>query len=289
MICRLIFTLAVAMWAGPQPVPGADQQLHDLAIRALELETRALQWDTYWLNSPPPADYRPGDETEVEFFFPESRDAVGFCSPAFGWCSLLMAVDGELYNRGGWKFDESCGRECRIQRFQEEYLGAPRPLKTALSIGKADEPRFFDPNNLSLAREAAKTDKVSFDLSLTKSWVLLLLLEMLVSRSDGPPKNYAGLRKVVADYTQSDLGGRCGDTAQASIPRYVDEDRKIYVRYQFGGGCKNRVALFSYTFGDWSRLLDINDPNDARDAIKRIDEILMERITVTASARAIPD
>ena len=76
MICRLIFTLAVAMWAGPQPVPGADQQLHDLAIRALELETRALQWDTYWLNSPPPADYRPGDETEVEFFFPESRDAV---------------------------------------------------------------------------------------------------------------------------------------------------------------------------------------------------------------------
>ena len=50
MICRLIFTLAVAMWAGPQPVPGADQQLHDLAIGALELETRALQWDTYWLN-----------------------------------------------------------------------------------------------------------------------------------------------------------------------------------------------------------------------------------------------
>ena len=200
MICRLIFTLAVAMWAGPQPVPGADQPLHDLAIRALELETRALQWDTYWLNSRPPADYRPGDETEVEFFFPESRDAVGFCSPAFGWCSLLMAVDGELYNRGGWKFDEACGRECRIQRFQEEYLGAPRPLKTALSIGKADEPRFFDPNNLSLAREAAKTDKVSFDLSLTKSWVLLPLLETPASRSDGPPKNYAGLRKVVADY-----------------------------------------------------------------------------------------
>ena len=55
------------------------------------------------------------------------------------------------------------------------------------------------------------------------------------------------------------------------------------------GACKDRVALFSYTFGDWSRLLDINDPNDARDAIKRIDEILMERITVTAAARAIPD
>ena len=263
MIYRIIFSLLITVSAGAGPVPGADEQLRDLATRAMSQLTHEIRWEAFWFSRPPPSDYRAGDEIEIEFFFPESRDAVGFCSSVFGWCSLYMEWDdGELYDRGGERFDEKCERQCRVRLFQEMYVRAPRPQDISSSTLKGYEPKYFDPNNFSVPgrREVAEEKRPSFDLSLIVSWGLPPVSEPPTPQAGKLPGSYPQLRKVVENYIQSNLGGPCGDIARASIPYYVGADRRIYGRYQFESPCEDRVALFSYYSGYWGISYDINDP-----------------------------
>ncbi len=84
MIYGIIFSLLITVSVGVRPASGADEELLDLATRAMNQLTHEIRWQAFWFNRPPPPDYRAGDEIEIEFFLPESRDAVGFCSSVFG-------------------------------------------------------------------------------------------------------------------------------------------------------------------------------------------------------------